>query len=117
MNRLEREQQLQLENYAIKFQATELERSNLREEIVRLREQLEKIKVERSQLENDLEEARREVEIARENERQATSRANEAHHQLKAAREELLIRVEDQQKIEELMQQVAQLRTRNKSMF
>lgn len=112
---MERERQLQLENYAIKLQAIELEGTSLRDEIGRLREQLEKVKIEKGRLEDDLEEAKREIETTRENERQATSRANEAHYQLEIARDELSMRVEDQQKIEELMQQVAQLRDRNKS--
>ncbi|XP_017795620.1 PREDICTED: uncharacterized protein LOC108577043 [Habropoda laboriosa] len=116
VSRLERERQLQLENYAIKLQAIEVEGTNLRDEIGRLREQLEKVRAEKSRLENDLEEARREVETVREGERQAISRANETHYQLEAAREELSMRVEDQQRIEELMQQVAQLRAHNKSL-
>ncbi|CAL7935777.1 unnamed protein product [Xylocopa violacea] len=115
-SRLERERQLQLENYAIKLQAVELEGANLRDEIGRLREQLEKVKAEKSRLESDLEEARREVDIARENERQAMSRASEAHYQFEAAREELALRIEDQQRIEELMQQVTELRARNKNL-
>lgn len=108
---------MQLENYAIKLQAIELEGTNLRDEIGRLREQLEKVKGEKSRLENDLEEARREIDTVRESERQAISRANETHYQLEAIREELSMKVEDQQKIEELMQEVAQLRARNKSTF
>ncbi|CAK9833357.1 Rab11 family-interacting protein 4A [Anthophora retusa] len=116
VSRLERERQLQLENYAIKLQAIEVEGSNLRDEIGRLREQLEKVRAEKSRLENNLEEMRREIETIREGERQAISRANETHYQLEAAREELSMRVEDQQRIEELMQQVAQLRARNKSL-
>ncbi|KAG9434464.1 rab11 family-interacting protein 4 isoform X1 [Apis mellifera carnica] len=115
-SRLERERQLQLENYAIKLQAIELEETSLRDEIARLREQLEKVKVEKNRLENDLEEARREIDSARESERQAISRANEAHYQLKAVKEELTMKIEDQQKIEELMQQVAQLQACNKSL-
>ncbi|XP_031826344.1 rab11 family-interacting protein nuf isoform X2 [Nomia melanderi] len=115
-NRLERERQLQLENYAIKLQAIELEGTSLRDEIGRLREQLEKVKAEKNRLEDDLEESRRETEVARESERQAINRANEAHYQLEAAREELSIRVEDQQRIDELLQQVAQLRAHNKSL-
>ncbi|XP_071870020.1 rab11 family-interacting protein nuf isoform X2 [Bombus fervidus] len=115
-SRLERERQLQLENYAIKLQAIELEGTNLRDEIGRLREQLEKVKGEKSRLENDLEEARREIDTVRESERQAISRANETHYQLEAIREELSMKVEDQQKIEELMQEVAQLQARNKSL-
>lgn len=108
---------MQLENYAIKLQAIELEGTNLRDEIGRLREQLEKVKGEKSRLENDLEEARKEIDTVRESERQAISRANETHYQLEAIREELSMKVEDQQKIEELMQEVAQLRARNKSTF
>ncbi|XP_034181107.2 rab11 family-interacting protein nuf isoform X1 [Osmia lignaria lignaria] len=115
-SRLERERQLQLENYAIKLQAIELEGTNLRDEIVRLREQVDKLKTEKGRLENDLEDARREIDTARESERQAISRANEAHYQLEAAREELSMKIEDQQRIEELMQQVAQLRAHNKSL-
>ncbi|XP_061933229.1 rab11 family-interacting protein 4 isoform X2 [Apis cerana] len=115
-SRLERERQLQLENYAIKLQAIELEETSLRDEIARLREQLEKVKIEKNRLENDLEEARREIDSARESERQAISRANEAHYQLKVIKEELTMKIEDQQKIEELMQQVAQLQACNKSL-
>ncbi|XP_006616366.1 rab11 family-interacting protein 4A isoform X1 [Apis dorsata] len=115
-SRLERERQLQLENYAIKLQAIELEETSLRDEIARLREQLEKVKIEKNRLENDLEEARREIDSAHESERQAISRANEAHYQLKAVKEELTMKIEDQQKIEELMQQVAQLQACNKSL-
>lgn len=108
---------MQLENYAIKLQATEVEGTNLRDEMARLREQYDKVKAEKSRLENDLEEARREIDTIRESERQAISRANEADYRLEAVREELSMKIEDQQKIEELMQQVAQLRARNKSMF
>ncbi|XP_017765179.1 PREDICTED: rab11 family-interacting protein 4A isoform X2 [Eufriesea mexicana] len=115
-SRLERERQLQLENYAIKLQAIELEGTNLRDEMARLREQFDKVKAEKSRLENDLEEARREIDTARESEHQAISRANEADYQLEAVREELSMKIEDQQKIEELMQQVAQLRARNESL-
>ncbi|XP_026675444.1 rab11 family-interacting protein 4B isoform X5 [Ceratina calcarata] len=116
-SRLERERQLQLENYAIKLQAIESEGTNLREEIGRLREQLEKVKAEKSRLETDLEEARRESDSARESERQAISRANEAQYQVEAARQELSVRIGDHQRMEEeLMQQVEELKTRNKSL-
>lgn len=94
-----------------------MEGTSLRDEIGRLREQLEKAKAEKSRLENDLEEAKREIDTVRESERQAISRANETHYQLEAIREELSMKVENQQKIEELMQEVAELRTRNKSKF
>lgn len=99
------------------MQAIELEETSLRDEIARLREQLEKVKIEKNRLENDLEEARREIDSVRENERQAISRANEAHYQLKAVKEELTMKIEDQQKIEELIQQVAQLQACNKSIY
>lgn len=115
--RLERERQLQLENYAIKLQAVEVDSSSLRDEIARVREQLERVRADKSRLENDLAEARRAVDAARESERHAISRANEAHHLLDAMREELSLRTEDQQRLEELMQQVAQLKARNKSML
>lgn len=115
--RLERERQLQLENYAIKLQAAEVDSASLREEIARVREQLERARADKTRLENDLREVRREADAARESERHAISRANEAHHMLGAMREELSLRSEDQQRLEELVQQVAQLQARNKSTF
>ncbi|KAL0118325.1 hypothetical protein PUN28_009161 [Cardiocondyla obscurior] len=115
-SRLERERQLQLENYAIKLQAAEVDSSSLREEIARIREQLERARADKTRLENDLREARREADAARESERHAISRANEAHHMLDAMKEELSLRNEDQQRIEELVQQVAQLQAFNKSL-
>lgn len=114
--RLERERQLQLENYAIKLQAAEVDSSSLRDEIARVREQLERARADKTRLENDLRDARRETDAARESERHAISRANEAHHQLDAMREELSLRSEDQQRLEELVQQVVQLQARNKSL-
>jgi len=114
---LERERQLQLENYAIKLQAAELDSSSLRDEIARVREQFERTRADKTRLENDLREARRETDAARESERHAISRANEAHHLLDAMREELSLRTENQQRLEELVQQVAQLQARNKSTF
>ena len=114
---MERERQLQLENYDIKLQAAELDNSSLREEIARIREQLETARTDKAQLENDLREARREADAARESERHAISRANEAHHMLDVMREELSLRNEDQQRLEELVQQVVQLQARNKSTF
>ncbi|XP_050444522.1 rab11 family-interacting protein 4 [Cataglyphis hispanica] len=115
-SRLERERQLQLENYAIKLQAAELDSSSLRDEIARVREQLERARADKTRLENDLRDARREADAARESERHAISRANEAHHQLDVMREELSLRSEDQQRLEELVQQVVQLQARNKSL-
>ncbi|XP_011258585.1 rab11 family-interacting protein 4 [Camponotus floridanus] len=114
--RMERERQLQLENYAIKLQAAEVDSSSLRDEIARVREQLERARADKTRLENDLRDARREADAARESERHAISRANEAHHQLDAMREELSLRNEDQQRLEELVQQVVQLQARNKSL-
>lgn len=115
--RLERERQLQIENYSIKLQAVELESASLRDEVSRLREQLDKVRAEKNRLENSLDDARREAESAHELERQALSRSNEANHMLEAAREELASRVEDQQKLEELIQEVSHLRARNKSEY
>ncbi|XP_070167019.1 rab11 family-interacting protein 4 isoform X2 [Polyergus mexicanus] len=115
-SRLERERQLQLENYAIKLQAAEVDSSSLRDEIARVREQLERARGDKTRLENDLRDARREADAARESERHAISRANEAHHQLDVMREELSLRSEDQQRLEELVQQVVQLQARNKSL-
>lgn len=112
---MERERQLQLENYAIKLQAVEVDSSSLRDEIARIREQLEKARADKTRLENDLQEAKRAADTARESERQAIIRANEAHHLLEAMREELSLRTEDQQRLEELVEQVAQLQARNKS--
>lgn len=114
---MEREYQLQLENCNIKLQAAELDSSSLREEIVRVREQLERARTDKTRLENDLREARREADAARESERHAISRANEAHHMLDVMREELSLRSENQQRLEELVQQVAELQARNKSTF
>ncbi|XP_012283158.1 rab11 family-interacting protein 4 isoform X2 [Orussus abietinus] len=116
VSRLERERQLQLENYAIKLQAVETESSSLRDEVTRLREQLERVRADKSRLEGNLEELRTEIDIVRESERQAISRANEAYSLFEEAKEELAARVEDRQRIDELVQQVARLRARNKSL-
>ncbi|XP_043675259.1 rab11 family-interacting protein 4B-like [Vespula pensylvanica] len=115
-SRLEREKQLQLENYAIKLQAIELESSSLRDEIGRLREQLERVKNDKASLEIELKDSQSEANTARENEKQAAARANEAHHMLQVAKEELIIRADNQQRLEELEQQVVHLQARNKSL-
>ncbi|XP_066592576.1 rab11 family-interacting protein 4B-like [Prorops nasuta] len=115
-SRLEREKQLQLENYAIKLQAVELESNNLREEIVRLREQLEKTKTEKAHFENLLADSKREAQIAHENERLAVSRANAAHNLLEAAKDEMSLRIEEQQKIEQLQNRLMELEVHNKSL-
>lgn len=115
-SRLERERQLQLENYAIKIQAIELESTSLKDEIGRLREQLEKVKNDKARLKTELEDAKRETDSARASERQAVARANEAHHMLQVAKEELIIRADNQQRLEELEQQVVHLQARNKSL-
>lgn len=117
-SRLEREKQLQLENYAIKLQSVEQENSNFKNEIGRLREQLDKMKMEKERLETDLDESRRETIKIRENEKQAIVRANEAHRSLSVAREEFSMREEvDQQKLEELSEELERLRSQNKSKF
>ncbi|XP_012254544.1 rab11 family-interacting protein 4 isoform X4 [Athalia rosae] len=114
--RLERERQLQLENYAIRLQAAEVESTNLRDESVRLREQLEKARADRTSLQEAVEDARRDAQEAQEAERKAIARANEAQSLLEAAREELIARTEDQNRLEELVQEVTRLRARNKSL-
>ncbi|KAI4478033.1 hypothetical protein M0804_012224 [Polistes exclamans] len=115
-SRLEREKQLQLENYAIKLQSIDLESSTLRDEIGRLREQLERFKNDKTRLEIELKDSQSEINTARENEKQAVARANEAHHMLQVAKEELIIRADNQQRVEELEQQVVHLQARNKSL-
>lgn len=95
----------------------ELESASLRDEVSRLREQLEKVRVEKGQLENTLDDARRETETARELGRQAVSRSNEANHMLEVAREELAAHVDEQQKLDQLIQEISHLRARNKSNF
>ncbi|XP_046749893.1 rab11 family-interacting protein 4 isoform X4 [Diprion similis] len=114
--RLERERQLQLENYAIRLQAAEVESTNLRDEAARLREQLEKARADRAALQEAVEDARRESQEAQEAERKAIARANEAQSLMQAAREELIARTEDQHRMEELVQEVTRLRARNKSL-
>ncbi|XP_043463112.1 rab11 family-interacting protein 4A [Leptopilina heterotoma] len=114
--RLEREKELQLENCSIKLQAMELESASLRDEVSRLREQLEKVRQEKGQLENSLDDARRDAEAAQELVRQAVSRSNEAKQMLEVAREELAAHVDEQQKLDALMQEISHLRTRNKSL-
>lgn len=94
-----------------------MDSSSLRDEIARIREQLERARADKTRIENDLQEAKRETDVTRESERHAISRANEAHNLLNAMREELSMQTEDQQKFEELVQQVAELRARNKSKF
>ncbi|XP_046624880.1 rab11 family-interacting protein 4 isoform X4 [Neodiprion virginianus] len=114
--RLERERQLQLENYAIRLQAAEVESTNLRDEAARLREQLEKARADRAALQEAVEDARRESQEAQEAERKAIAKANEAQSLMQAAREELVARTEDQHRLEELVQEVTRLRARNKSL-
>ncbi|XP_044584051.1 rab11 family-interacting protein 4-like isoform X2 [Cotesia glomerata] len=114
--RLEREKELQLENSAMKVQAIEVERSSLREQIVRLREQLDAAKEERVRLENLLDEANSNMATARENERQAVLRANETRLLLDAAKEELANRDKDRLRIEDLLLEVARLGASNKNL-
>lgn len=94
----------------------ELESASLRDEVSRLRDQLEKVRLEKGQLENSLDDARRDAEAAQELVRQAVSRSNEAKQMLEVAREELAAHVDEQQKLDALMQEISHLRSRNKSM-
>lgn len=112
--RLEREKQLQLENCSIKMQTIELECSSLRDQVARLREQLDSAREDRSRLDGLVEDLRREIRDVREAERQALLRCNEARVLLDAARDELSTRNDDRLKLEELEQEVSQLRSRNK---
>ncbi|KAG8041327.1 hypothetical protein G9C98_002315 [Cotesia typhae] len=114
--RLEREKELQLENSAMKVQAIEVECLGLREQIVRLREQLDAAKEERVRLENLLDDANSDTATARENERQAVLRANETRLLLDAAKEELASRDKDRLRIEDLLLEVARLAASNKSL-
>lgn len=61
LSRIEREKQLQLENYSIRLQAAETEANNLREEVARQRNRLEKVESERGQLMEQLEELKNEL--------------------------------------------------------
>ncbi|XP_057333053.1 rab11 family-interacting protein 4 isoform X4 [Microplitis mediator] len=116
VGRLEREKELQLENYAMKVQAIEVECSGLREQVARLREQLDSAKEERLRLENLLDDANSATNSAREAERQAVLRANETRVLLDAAKEELANRAKDRQRIEDLLLEVARLGATNKSL-
>ncbi|XP_034938916.1 rab11 family-interacting protein 4 isoform X2 [Chelonus insularis] len=116
ISRMEREKQLQLENSAIKMQTIEIECSSLREQIARIKEQLDTVKEERTRLENALEEAHCETSKAREAERQAMLRANETRVLFEAAKEELTARTRDRQRIEDLLLEVARLGAKNKSL-
>lgn len=116
VGRLEREKELQLENYAMKVQAIEVECSGLREQVARLREQLDSAKEERLRLENLLDDANSATNSAREAEKQAVLRANETRVLLDAAKEELANRAKDRQRIEDLLLEVARLGATNKSL-
>lgn len=114
-SRLEREKELQLENCAIKLQATEQECTRLRDEAVRLREQLDKLRAEKIRLEMALEEAQLDVERAREAERRTALGLLEANRALKNAEEEVALRIDAERKIDEMAQEMENLRARNKS--
>ena len=112
---MERERELQLENASIKLQAVELEVSRARDETIRLREQLDKIKAEKCRLEANLEEATLDADRAKEAERRAVQNLAEVNRALKTAEEELFMRIEQEKRIEDLTTQLENLRARNKS--
>ncbi|KAJ8679120.1 hypothetical protein QAD02_014907 [Eretmocerus hayati] len=115
-SRLEREKELQLENWAIKLQAAEAESLRLRDEHSRLREQLDKMRLERTRSENACEEARHEAELARDAERKSALNAADAARKLKAIEEELAHRLDAEPKIDMLERELEMLRARNKSL-
>uniref|UniRef100_A0A0C9QTY5 Rab11fip4a protein n=1 Tax=Fopius arisanus TaxID=64838 RepID=A0A0C9QTY5_9HYME len=114
--RLEREKQLELENCGIKMQGLEVENNQLREQVTRLRQQMNVFKEERERLENSLEEANASGEMARQGERAAGIRESELRMMVDAAKEELAARARDRGRIEELLVEVARLQARNKSL-
>ncbi|XP_063974480.1 rab11 family-interacting protein 4 [Diachasmimorpha longicaudata] len=114
--RLEREKQLELENCKIKMQGLEVENHQLREQVTRLRQQLNVAKEERERLESTLEEANAACEGARQGERSAVLKENELRVMLDAAKEELRARATDRGRVEELLVEVAKLRANNKSL-
>lgn len=68
--RIEREKQLQLENYSIRLQASETESCNLREEVNRQRIRLERIESEREQLLEQIEDLKNELSYSKDEENQ-----------------------------------------------
>ncbi|XP_011493931.1 PREDICTED: rab11 family-interacting protein 4 [Ceratosolen solmsi marchali] len=115
-SRLEREKELQLENWAIKLQSAELENTRIRDETSRLREQLEKQRTEKARLESILEEVRLEVTDARESERHMSLNLNEVMRALKRAENELTQRLDAERRMEDMTQEMVNLRTRNKNL-
>ncbi|XP_014227939.1 rab11 family-interacting protein 4 isoform X1 [Trichogramma pretiosum] len=115
-SRMERERELQLENAAIKLQSVELEATRARDETLRLREQLDKARAEKSRLETSLEEAKLDADRAKEAERRAVLGLAEANRALKHAEEELALRVEHERRIEDMTNELANLRIRNKNL-
>ncbi|XP_058810221.1 rab11 family-interacting protein 4A [Phymastichus coffea] len=115
-SRLEREKELQLENCAIKLQAAEAETARTKDEAKHLREQLEKLRAEKTNLELALEEAQHEVELAKEAERRAAQSFSEANRSLMRAEEELAQRIDAEKRFEEITEELANLRVRNKAL-
>lgn len=106
-----------MENWAIKLQAAELECNRSRDEAVRLREQLDKLRAEKSRLELALDEAQLDADRAREAERRTALSLSETNRALKSAEEELALRIDAERRIEEMAQEMDNLRARNKSEF
>lgn len=63
--RIEREEQLQLENCNIRIQSAETEAHNLRDEVTRQRIRLEKIEIERQQLIDQIDDLKNELNYSK----------------------------------------------------
>lgn len=68
MARVEREKQLQLENYSIRLKAAETESGSLREEVQRQRVRLEKLENERQQFLEQIDDLKNELAYTKEEE-------------------------------------------------
>ena len=98
------------------MQTIELENSCLRDQISRVRKQLDASKEDGNRFEDVIQDLRRELADAREAERHALLRSNEARVLLDAATQELAIRVDNRLKNDELAHEIQELRNRNKSL-
>ncbi|XP_014216170.1 rab11 family-interacting protein 4A [Copidosoma floridanum] len=115
-SRLEREKELQLENYAIKLQAAELESSRRMDEAVRLRGELDKLRPKFAELEAALEDAQQDLEKARDAERRTGLTLAEVEREKKLLLEELARKADLERKLEEMADEMDGLRTRYKDL-
>ncbi|XP_022900094.1 rab11 family-interacting protein 4B isoform X2 [Onthophagus taurus] len=103
--RLDREKELQLENYKIRLQSSEIESNNLREEVTRQRVRIEKLEDERRELSNKLQDMRNDVIVTKEKEH--TFKEQERRH--------LKDQEAQSQLIEELSREVERLRSETRT--